>query len=188
MFDLSLTLLLVLVAGFILACLARWVMAVRALRLDAAEEYATRLSEKPGTVKGLNRDGFIRLYVRSFQPRWTLYAAGGAAAALLISPPALIFVPLVYDWLWRLGGAPEWGGRTGYVFMFSLFFGIVFIWSAVAALFARLHHSRTPEPWSHALARARGEPIPEDTGWRARPKWARRIRPDTPDSQAARDN
>jgi hypothetical protein len=40
------------------------------------------------------------------------------------------------------------------------------IWAFVAAFFARQHHVRTPEP------------IPDDTGWRRRPKWARRARPD----------
>jgi len=159
---------------FVLACLARWILAVRSLKEDARAEYATRVADKPRTINGVSEADFVDLYVKSFQPRWTLYAAAGVLAALLVSPPALIAVPALYDALWRSGGAPEWGGRTGYVFMFSLFFGIVFVWASVAAIFARLHHMRSPEPFNHALARARGEPI-EDTGWRPRPKWARHI-------------
>lgn len=162
--------------AFIAASLIRWGLAVRSLTEDARAEYATRQTDKPATVRHVAEAAFIRIYVTSFQPRWTLYAAAGAGAALLVSPVALIAIPALYDTIWRANGAPEWGDRTGYVFMFSLFFGMVFVWASVAAIFARLHHARAPEPFVHALARARGEPI-EDTGWRPRPKWARKVRP-----------
>ncbi|XBQ17620.1 MAG: hypothetical protein ABL308_06985 [Oceanicaulis sp.] len=178
MFFASLYLLGGLVLLFIVTSLARWALAVRALKGDARDEYALRTREKPGTVKDVGEDEFVRLYVDSHQPRWALYAAGGAAAALLVSPVSLLVVPWLYDVVWRAGGAPDWGGRTGYVFMFVLFFSLCFIWASVAAIFARLAHANSPEPFHHALARARGEPIPEDTGWRPRPKWARRVRPD----------
>ncbi len=175
-----------LVALFIVVSLARWVLAVRSLRGDAKAEYASRLEEKPATVTSVSEPDFVKLYVDSFQPRGALYAAGGAAAALLVSPPALILVPLGYDAIWRASGAPSWAGHTGYVYMFSLFFALCFIWAVVAAAFARLAHGNTPEPFHHALARARGEPIPDDPGWRPRPKWARRVRPD-PDPDSNRD-
>ncbi len=167
-----------LIVGFILVCLVRWTLAVRSLNQEAEAEYRTRQAEKPATILNVTQDEFRSLYVTSFQPRWMLYAAAGAGAALLASPPSMVLVPWAYDWIWRLSGAPEWGGRTGYVYMFSLFFSMTLIWALVAAIFARAFHRRTPEPFTHALARARGEPIPEDTGWRRRPKWARRVRPD----------
>ncbi|EAP89701.1 hypothetical protein OA2633_10554 [Oceanicaulis sp. HTCC2633] len=178
MFDLSLFILGGVFVLFILACLVRWWVSVRGLTEEAHAEYQTRKAEKPGTIKGVSEAEFIRLYVSCFQPRWTLYAAASAGAAILISPVALLAVPALYDVIWRMNGAPEWGGRTGYVFMFALFFGVVFIWAAFAAVIARLHHLRAPEPFNHALARARGEPI-EDTGWRPRPKWARKIKIDS---------
>ncbi|MGJ3231947.1 MAG: hypothetical protein ACFE0P_09125 [Oceanicaulis sp.] len=167
-----------LVAGFALLALARWVFAVRTLRDDARAEYAERLKDKPATVRSVDEAAFVKLYVDAFQPRWALYTAGGAAAALAVSPPALVLVPTIYDLIWEMNGAPEWAGHTGYVYMFSLFFALCFIWAAVAATFARLAHANTPEPFHHALARARGEPLPEETTWRRRPKWARRVRPD----------
>jgi len=170
---------------FILSALARWGFAVRGLAEDARLEYATRQTEKPATIRTVSEAAFIKLYVSCFQPRWTLYAAGATLAAIVISPVAMLLVPALYDVIWRANGAPAWGGRTGYVFMFSLFFGIVFIWAALAAVFARFHHLRAPEPFHHALARARGEPI-EDTGWRPRPKWARKINLDR--DTAARDS
>lgn len=177
-----------LILGFILVCLVRWALAVRSLKDEARAEYQTRQTDKPATVANVSEDAFERVYVASFQPRWMLYAAGGAAAALLVSPPSMVLVPLVYDWIWRLSGTPEWGGRAGYVYMFSLFFAMTLIWALVAAIFARLFHKHSPEPFTHALARARGEPIPEDTGWRRRPKWARRVRPDPrPDPRPGAD-
>lgn len=178
MIDQGLYLVGALVALFIVISLARWVLAVRALREDAKAEYASRITEKPATVASVSEPEFVKLYVDGFQPRGALYAAAGAAAALLVSPPALILVPLGYDAIWRAAGAPAWAGHTGYVYMFSLFFALCFIWAGVAAIFARLAHRNTPEPFTHALARARGEPIPDDPGWRPRPKWARKVRPD----------
>jgi hypothetical protein len=175
-----------LVAVFGLVNLARWALAVHSLRGDAADEYATRQRNKPATITGVSQTDFVRLYVASFQPRWTLYAAGAAAAVLVVSPAALILTPMAYEQIWQMNGAPEWGNRTGYVFMFSLMFALCFIWALVAAAFARLYHQRTPEPFHHALARARGEPIPEETAWRRRPKWARKVRPN-PSSDASSD-
>lgn len=184
MFYVSLYSSIALVALFSVATLVWWAIKVRALKIEAAEEYAARVTGKPGTVSGITEAEFVSIYVRSFQPRWALYGSGGAAAVLAVSPVALVTVPAVYDLIWQAGGAPDWGGTTGYVYMFVLFFGLVLIWALVAAYFARQHHVRTPEPFNHALARARGEPIPEDTGWRRRPKWARRARPDPQDRGA----
>lgn len=181
MFYTSLFASIAVVALFSLGTLVWWAWTSRGLRAEASAEYATRVEEKPGTIKGVDEAAFIALYVKGFSPRWALYAAGGSAAVLAVSPVALIAVPAAYEVIWRANGAPDWGSSTGYVYMFALFFGLVLIWALVAATFARLHHARTPEPFTHALARARGEPLPDETSWRRRPKWARRVRPEAPD-------
>lgn len=178
MYDLSLLLLLGTIAVFILACLGYGVFRLRVLRRDAADEYADRTATKPASVKGVPREEFLRLYVRSFAPRWAFYLAAACALAIGLSPVALLLIPAIYDQIWYASGAADWAGRGGYVFMFTVFFGVVAIGAFPAFLLARFHHTRAPEPFSHALARARGEPIPEETGWRRRPKWARRVRPD----------
>jgi hypothetical protein len=178
MYDFSLQLLLAVFAVFILACLGYGLLRLRALRADAAEEYADRTATKPATVRGVSEADFTRLYVKSFAPRWAFYLAAGCAIAIALSPVALVIIPAVYDQLWLAGGAHDWAGRGGYVFMFTVFFGVVAFGALPAFVLARLHHIRAPEPFTHALARARGEPIPEETGWRRRPKWARRVRPD----------
>ena len=156
----------------------RWFLAVRSLKRDARAEYAERSVSKPASIANVSETDFIGVYVASFQPRWALYAAGALASAVVATPAVLLFVTGVYEGLWQLAGAPAWAGRTGYVFMFTLFFGTVFLWALIGGAFARLHHKRTPEPFTHALARARGEPIPESGGYRRRPAWARRARPD----------
>lgn len=187
MFYSSLAIIAALIVLFIVTCLIRWVLATRSLTEEAQAEFKTRQGEKPGTIKDVSEAEFTKLYVDSFRPRWTLYAAGGAAMALLISPVSMLVVPAIYDIFWRASGAPPWGDRTGYVYMFSLFFGLCFVWAVVAASAARLMHQRRPEPFHHALARARGEPIPEDTGWRPRPKWARKVRP-TPSTDGTKQD
>jgi len=170
------------IAAFVLVCLIRWGLAVRALGADARAEYAERLRDKPGSVAGLSEAEFTSLYVRSFQPRWALYAAIAAGAALVVTPVALMIAGSAYELIWRSVGAPEWGGPIGYVYQFSLFFGSIAILAVIVGMVARVYWRRAPEPWTHAFARARGEPIPEETGWRRRPKWARRVRPDGDDA------
>lgn len=169
-------------AGFALliafALFVRWYIARRSLHADARAEYADRAATKPATVKGLNDGQFVSLYVASHQPRWALYAAGALTMAVLLSPVILLLVTAVYELFWQASGAPDWAGRGGYVFMFSLFFGTIFLWALVGGAFARAFHKRSPEPFTHALARARGEPIPEEADYRPRPAWARRVRPD----------
>lgn len=178
MYDFSLQLLLAVFAVFILACLGYGLLRLRALNADAREEYADRVSTKRATVRGVSEDEFVRLYVKSFAPRWAFYLAAGCAIAIALSPVALVLIPAGYEQIWLASGAADWAGRGGYVFMFTVFFGVVAFGALPAFLLARLHHTRAPEPFTHALARARGEPIPDDTGWRRRPKWARRARPD----------
>ena len=165
---------------FAFACVVRFGLARHALLGDAHDEYRTRERDKPATIKGIERAQFVQIYLSSHLPRWTLYTAGGVMAALLITPLAVMIVVGVYTLLWTLSGAPDWGDRTGYVYMFSVFFGLCFIWAGVAAIAARLLHQRRPEPFHHALARARGEPIEGNPNWRRRPKWARKVRPDPP--------
>lgn len=165
---------LLVAGGFML----RWYLARRSLHVDAREEYADRVQYKPATVKGLDENQFVAVYVSSHQPRWALYAAGALIAAVAASPAVLIAVTAVYEIIWQMAGAPAWGGRTGYVFMFALFFGTVFLWALIGGAFARAFHKRSAEPFNHALARARGEPIPETETYRRRPAWARRVRPD----------
>jgi len=178
MYDFSLQLLLAVFAVFILACVGYGILRLRALRADAAEEYVDRAATKPATVRGVNEAEFVRLYVKSFAPRWAFYLAAGCAIAIGLSPVALVLIPVGYEQIWLASGAADWAGRGGYVFMFTVFFGVVAFGAFPAFILARLHHTRAPEPFTHALARARGEPIPEETGWRRRPKWARRARPD----------
>lgn len=163
---------------FSLACLAGWAWAVRGLKRDAQVDYAERETDRPKTIDGVGAAEFVSIYVRSYQPRWALYAAGGATSVLVAAPVALLVISQVYTALWRMGGSVPWAGPTGYVFMFVLFFGTALAASVVAAGFARQFHRNAPEPFNHALARARGEPLPEETTWRRRPKWARRARPD----------
>jgi len=150
----------------------------RRLDAEARAEWAERRRSKPATVAGVDEEVFAALFVASHAPRWMLYAAGGLLAALAATPVALTVIPFVYMSIWRLNGAPDWAGQGGYVYLFTLMFGLVAAWAAAAGAVARYMHQRTPEPFHHALARARGEPIPDETDWRPRPKWARRARPD----------
>jgi len=117
MYDFSLQLLLAVFAVFILACVGYGILRLRALRADAAEEYVDRAATKPATVRGVNEAEFVRLYVKSFAPRWAFYLAAGCAIAIGLSPVALVLIPVGYEQIWLASGAADWAGRGGYVFM-----------------------------------------------------------------------
>lgn len=170
------------------ALFVRWYVARRSLHSDARAEYADRAATKPGTVKEVNEAQFVSLYVSAHQPLWALYAAGALTLAVVLSPVILLLVTAVYEAIWQAAGAPEWAGRGGYAFMFALFFGTIFLWALIGGAFARAYHKRSAEPFTHALARARGEPIPDEIPPEARPRpaWARRVRPD-PEPDSKRD-
>ncbi len=154
----------------------RWLIATRSLRIDAAEEYASLQKSGSSTINGVSETEFTAIYVKSYQPRWALYVSGALGCIILASPLMLLIISSIYREIWRFNGSPEWGGTIGYVYMFAIAFGVAFLSAAIAAVFARLFHHRAPEPFRHALARARGEPLPEETTWRRRPKWARHIK------------
>ncbi|MCW5725563.1 MAG: hypothetical protein KIS81_11495 [Maricaulaceae bacterium] len=156
--------------------IVRWALARAALRAEAAAEYEERLRSRPGTVAGVERTAFIRLYAAAFEPRWALYAAAALAGAVAVTPLALSGLVIVWDALWRLNGAPPLFAAGYYPWMFYMFFAVVGVWALCGWLAARIHHLRAPEPFQAALARARGEPFDAVEIPRPRPKWARRIR------------
>ncbi|WP_019960426.1 hypothetical protein [Woodsholea maritima] len=167
--------------------IAWWFYVCTRVRQEALDEYADRRVVKPHTIATVDEAHFVQLYVDCHTPRWALYVAATLTTAVLISPLALVLIPAGYEQIWQATGRHDWAGRGGYVFMFSIFFAIAGVWAGVGAAFARLHHSRAPEPWAHAFARARGEPIPEDHAWRRRPKWAQRAHAIIKEKRAARD-
>ena len=162
--------------AFALYNLVRWVWASHSLKTDAEDEFAARGRDRPGTIDGVSKSDFVSLYVKAFQPRSAIYIFGAITSILLVSPFALTGVSLIYEQIWRARGAQEVEGAIGYVYMFSLAFGMALVAAIIVAAFAQVFHKRAPEPFNHALARARGEPLP-DREYRRRPKWARHIKP-----------
>ena len=167
----------------------RYRIALLPLGAEAKEEWGERSRTRTRTVKGVERETFLRIYVSGHEPRWALYACGTLIAALLATP--VIGVGLM--WLWPiivlgLDGGP-WYDVGYYPWMFYMFFGLCGCWALAGAFVARIHHARTPESFHPALARARGEPLDDVVIPRKRPKWAVKARPDpAPDSAVTPDN
>ncbi|MEC9249902.1 MAG: hypothetical protein VX501_04585 [Pseudomonadota bacterium] len=154
-----------------------WFHRRRELGADAVDEWEERSRSRTKTVKGVDRETFLNIYVSGHEPRWALYACGTLLIALLTTP--VIGVALMMLWpiiVLGLDGGP-WYDVGYYPWMFYMFFGMCFSWAGVAFLMARLHHARRPEPFNAALARARGEPLDEVVIPRKRPAWAKKVRP-----------
>lgn len=154
-----------------------WFHRHRQLSMEAREEWEERSATRTKTVKGVDREHFLRIYVSGHEPRWALYAGGTLLVALLTTP--VIGVGLMSLWpviVLGLDGGP-WYDVGYYPWMFYMFFGMCFSWAGVAFVMARLHHARRPEPFNAALMRARGEPLDEVVIPRKRPAWAKKVRP-----------
>ena len=156
----------------------RWALARQRLTEEARAEYQARGETKTATIAGVDEWDFVKLYVSAHEPRSALYIAAALIAAVLVTPPAAI--GLVHLWpviVSMLDGGP-WYDVGYWPWMFYIFFGMCGVWAFTAAVVARVHHARAPEPFQAALARARGEPLDDVVIPRKRPEWAKRARPD----------
>ena len=122
--------------------LGAWYLLRQKVMREAHSEYQDRARELPHTIKNVDEETFIALYVGCHSPRWLKYMAGILATAVVVSPIVLLVVPAIYHEIWKATGEHDWAGRDGYVFMFSLFFAIAGVWAALGAVFARFHHAR----------------------------------------------
>tara|TARA_R110000868_G_scaffold45045_2_gene149849 strand:+ start:18266 stop:18823 length:558 start_codon:yes stop_codon:yes gene_type:complete len=173
--TLSLTVILVLVVA--MALFVRWLTARLSLTEEARTEYDERVETKPGTIKGVSREVFVKLYVGAHEPRWALYIVFALMAALLATPLVAIVLTLGWPLFTSMLEAGPWYDVGYYPWMFYMFFGFCALWALCAAVVARIHHARAPEAFQPALARARGEPLDDVVIIRKRPKWAVKARP-----------
>ncbi|WP_300530919.1 hypothetical protein [Maricaulis sp.] len=168
--------------------LARWYFGRRQIATEAREDWEVRQERSPGTIKGVDQETFEGIFIAAHEPRWSLYAAGTLFGVIIISPIAGVFLM----WVWplftsMLDGGP-WYDVGYYPWMFYMFFGMVALWAGVGFVASRLFYARRPEEFRAALARARGEPLDDVVIPRARPAWARRVRPDPkPDTDTANE-
>lgn len=156
----------------------RWALARAALLKDAKEEYDARSVDRPGTVAGVERDDFIRIYVSANEPRWALYAAGALLGAVILTFPGLLLLNTIWEGVRAATGASDVFAPGYYPWMFFMAFGLVGTWAVSGMIASSLYYRRAPEGFEAAMMRARGTPIEDVEVRRRRPKWARRARPD----------
>lgn len=133
---------------FVLLALVTLAMGAAALFMrrgaarDAREVYARRREESPGSLRGLDEAGFTRAFLRAHGPRGQIFITAALAAALVLTPLLMAGLDLAWRLFWAQAGRPAFYAPGVLMWQFYMFFGLVGVWAALAALAARLHHRR----------------------------------------------
>lgn len=129
-----------------------WIKRRIALR-QAGEVYEDWTRESPAALRGLGEARFRAAYLRAHGGRAEGAFAVALAGALLVTPPALIVLRGVWYGLWVAFGRQVQYAEGLLIWQFGLFFLLGGVWAGVAALVARIHHSRPAGSLSHEILR-----------------------------------
>jgi hypothetical protein len=110
---------------------------------DAHEDfdYRTQHGMIPANV---DRSVFVETYRRINGPRTSTYAALALWSVLLATPIIAKILEVALDLLWQASGQSRVFEPGYLVWAFFIFFGLFGAWAAIAYVFARRYHARTP--------------------------------------------
>jgi len=169
---------------FVVAAL-RAILGYRAVYRDAHAEWPAFQAGRPDLAKGLDRQGFIRAFVRAYGPRAALYSAVLLVLAAVLTPLFMLVLTWLYSVLIADPSQAAGGSDLAHevhrqfrtdgplVYAFFMFFGLIASWGLVAFLVARRYHGRRPGSLDDELHLERGDaPLPDARPSRSRPKWS----------------
>jgi hypothetical protein len=131
------------VALVALAFTVRAVVGWAGINKDAQEDfdYRTQHGMIPASV---DRAAFVDTYRRINGPRPSTYAAAALWTVLLATPIIAKILEVALDLLWQVSGRSRVFEPGYLVWAFFIFFGLFGAWAAIAYIFARRYHARTP--------------------------------------------
>jgi hypothetical protein len=106
----------------------------------APEEYDWRADKNPALTYGLDRSTFIAAWRQAVFPSGFVYAGAAIIAAFAITPIALGLMSSAWYFFWRMAGQPLQFSEGTIIWQFYLFFGIILVWAACAAIAAWRYH------------------------------------------------
>lgn len=110
---------------------------------DAHEDFDYR-TQHGMIAPGIERAPFVATYRRINGPRTATYAAGALWSVLLATPIIAKILEVALDLLWQASGQSRVFEPGYLVWAFFIFFGLFGAWAAIAYVFARRYHARTP--------------------------------------------
>ena len=129
-----------------------WIKRTVALR-QAGEVYEDWTRESPGALRGLSEERFRTAYLRAHGAQAQGAFALTLLGVLLVTPLALIVLRLGWYWAWVGFGRQIQYAEGLLIWQFGLFFLLGGVWAGVAAIVARIHHSRPAGSLSEEILR-----------------------------------
>ncbi len=176
---------LALMALLFAVAVLRAVLGYRAVYQDAHAEWPAFQTQRPDLAKGMDKQGFVRAFVRAHGPRPALYSAIMLVLAAVLTPLIVMVLTTLYSMLIATPSNPADGSalvqgvqhqfrRDGpLVYAFFMFFGLIASWGLVAFVVARFYHSHRPGSLEDEVRHERGDaPLPAAPKARPRPKWS----------------
>ncbi|MDB2437305.1 hypothetical protein N9W89_01200 [Hellea sp.] len=121
----------------------RAIIGYRQIAKDAEQDYDYK--QERGMLDGsLSREGYIKLFKRLHNPRRPAYIALGIFAILILTWPIMGLLSVLLEQLYQLSGRNRVFEPGFLVWQFSIFFGIIFSWTAIAYAIARRYHLLAP--------------------------------------------
>jgi len=121
----------------------RAVLGYRTVARDAEDDY--NYKQPQGMIdKRLSKDGYIRAYKRFYNPRGPAYVAGGIAAILILTWPAMALLEFILEQAWQLSGRSRVIEPGFLVWQFIIFFSVIAFWVFIASRTARRYHRYAP--------------------------------------------
>jgi len=115
----------------------------RTVARDAEEDYDYK--QPQGMIDSrLSREGYIRAYKRSHNPRRAAYIAGTIAAILVLTWPAMAVVDFILEQLYQATGRSRVFEPGFLVWQFLIFFSMIAVWVTIASTGARRYHRYAP--------------------------------------------
>ncbi len=122
---------------------ARALIGYRNVARDAETDFDYR--QPQGMIDNrLSREGYIRAYKRSHNPRSAAYIAGTIAAILLLTWPAMALVGLALEQLYQYTGRSRVFEPGFLVWQFMIFFAMIAVWVTIASIGARRFYRSAP--------------------------------------------
>lgn len=132
---------------------ALWWFKRRTALRTADETFEDWTRESPHALRGLDHDQFRAAFMRAHGARGQATVAVALAGVILLTPVALLVLQGGWYALWVLAGRAPYYAEGLLIWQFSMFFGIAAVWTAIAAVAARIHHKQPAGTLSEEILR-----------------------------------
>ncbi len=126
----------------------------------AEKDWDYRVSENMQDLR-LDKQGFVKAYVKTSTPRGLKYIAFILASLAILAIPVFALIELFLHYVWIFSGKSRVFEPPFLVWQYSAFFLFIAIMAGIVWFFVREYHRRNPGLMRDAMIEARGDFWPE---------------------------